>query len=313
MFKAHICKVFIASPGDVMVEREIIRKTLWKWNSINAESTGLILLPMGWDLNLAPEVGMNAQQYIDETLLYDCDLLIGVFWKKAGAPTKQFKSGTIEEITLHAKYHKKAAMLYFSQKPVVLSEFDSDEYKKLMEFKESIMHESLYHEYKDENEFEKRLLDDIQSLINKSKYGNRYLFRSRWDSDVLADIKDDKTLAVEIRGHFHEVAFNLLKNIYEQYHDEIVWEAIVDKLSESPPKLKDSLIYLAEHNAYRHLVYIQGTKRLASVSQQDFGNFMNSLASINIFEFRDLLNNGLLKDGIFKEKLIETIKKNKLD
>lgn len=46
-YQAKVYKVFIASPSDVEAERNVVRLVLSKWNDINSESQGIVLLPVG--------------------------------------------------------------------------------------------------------------------------------------------------------------------------------------------------------------------------------------------------------------------------
>lgn len=302
-YNAKVYKVFIASPSDVISERNVIRNVLARWNDLNSESKKIVLLPVGWDTHAAPEVGKPAQQYIDEYILDKCDILIGVFWSCIGSPTKNYRSGTIEEISRHIQ-ERKLAMLYFSKKPLPpnVNLKQVDEVRKL---KEKYKKESLYCEFADEADLEKKLYDHLALKMEEGK------FRPVFDSDILASIKDDNELAVQIQNHYPLVSKNLLKIIMDEERDDIVWDAIVKKLVKSPADLRDSLIHLAKAGAFKHLVYKNGYIELAKCSQPDFGNFLNALYSINKFEFLDIYNQGLLEDSPFSRQLIEQIRKNK--
>ena len=115
-FEAIVYKVMIASPSDVIRERKIIREILAEWNTINSESRGIVLLPVGWDTDVSPSMGEHPQKIINKQVLKDCDLLVGVFWTRIGTPTEEYFSGTVEEIEEHLKSGK-PAMLYFSNTP----------------------------------------------------------------------------------------------------------------------------------------------------------------------------------------------------
>jgi len=40
-YQATVYKVMIASPGDVSLERSIVREVLNEWNFVNADTSGL--------------------------------------------------------------------------------------------------------------------------------------------------------------------------------------------------------------------------------------------------------------------------------
>jgi len=44
---AKLIRVMIASPGDVLAEREIIRKVIQDWNAVNAIDRSTVLMPIG--------------------------------------------------------------------------------------------------------------------------------------------------------------------------------------------------------------------------------------------------------------------------
>jgi hypothetical protein len=133
-YDATVFKVMIASPGDVGVEKNIIREVIHEWNAINSDTRHIVLLPVSWDTHSAPAMGDRPQEIINKQVLKGCDLLVGVFWTRIGTPTGKNPSGTVEEITEHIK-NGKPAMIYFSVAPVVPDSIDADQYAKLNEFR----------------------------------------------------------------------------------------------------------------------------------------------------------------------------------
>lgn len=303
-YDAKVYKVFIASPDDVKAEREVVRSVLMRWNAINAENKKKVLLPVDWENHSSPITGMSAQEYINTHVLANCDILIGIFWSKIGSPAPNAESGTIDEINRHVS-ERKLAMLYFSTKDVPYNA-DFSQIEKVRELKEKYKKDSLYGEFSDCNELEKKLYNHIELKVNEGK------FRPNFDSDILTQIKDDHKLAEEIDNHFPLVSRNLLTNIIDEDRTDIVWDAIVNKLSKSPADLREVLIWMAKRGAFRHRVFQGGYKMLAKVNQEDFGNFMHALYSINRYEFYDIYNMGLLEDSPFTRRLMELIRKREL-
>ena len=127
-------KVFISHPADVKKETEIIRQAIGTWNDVHSDDQKLILKPVEWESCTFPEQGNSAQETINRQLLYDCDLLIAVFWTRLGTPTENASSGTAEEIQKHL-LQGKPAMLYFSDAPISPSLIDLSQYKALKKFK----------------------------------------------------------------------------------------------------------------------------------------------------------------------------------
>src|SRR5450759_2687500 len=126
----------IASPGDVLEHRQVIRDVVHEWNYINSLHTNVVLMPVGWETHSSPELGSKkAQDLINERILKDCDLLVAVFWTKLGTPTEQSLSGSAEEIERHLKAGK-PAMVYFSTAPFAEESVDMGQYRLLGEFRE---------------------------------------------------------------------------------------------------------------------------------------------------------------------------------
>ncbi len=302
-YQARVFKVFIASPGDVKSERELVKRVLARWNNIHSQEKRMVLLPVTWETNAAPEYGIDAQDYINEELLDNSDMVIGIFWSRIGTPTRNHEGRTVEEIYRNAAMHK-LTMLYFSQKDVPAN-VDLDQLDKVRRFKKSVS-SSLYEEYRTEVEFEKKLFDQLQLKINEGK------LRPRKDSDYISLIKDDALLVQEIEKHIPFVAYNVLENIIDQNRGDVVWDAIILKLAKSPADLRNSMRSLANKGAFNHPAFEKGTKKLAEVSQSDYFVFLNDLFSQNRYAFRAQMNQGYLNDGKNKDKLMYLIERDEI-
>lgn len=171
MYKATVIKIFIASPGDVQKERVLIREAISEWNSINAFHRKIILQPIGWEVDSYPVTGDRAQAILNEEILKDADLLIGIFWTRIGTPTGENPSGTVEEIKEHISEGKPAS-LYFSDQPFTPSEFNIDQYEKLKDFRKWIQanNKGLYATYNSEIEFFRMVSRQLSLLINTHQY-----------------------------------------------------------------------------------------------------------------------------------------------
>src|SRR4051794_31938327 len=97
-FLAQVLRVFVASPGDVADERQMLADCIAHWNIQNSPSAQIVFLPVAWEELLVPELGGRPQALINSRLLQDADLLIGMFWTRLGTPTGVEVSGTVEEI-----------------------------------------------------------------------------------------------------------------------------------------------------------------------------------------------------------------------
>lgn len=170
-FQAIVYRIMIASPSDVQQERDIIRKVINEWNEINSVTRSVILLPVGWETHASPALGDTVQNIINQQVLKDCDILIGVFWTRIGTKTDDFESGSVEEIERHIE-QKKPAMIYFSEAPIKPSSLDKAQYELLGQFKNRCDTLGLYEKYASTEEFESKFRRHLQIEINKEPYFN---------------------------------------------------------------------------------------------------------------------------------------------
>lgn len=185
-YNAKVFNVMIASPGDVASERSIIRDVIYEWNAIHSQSRNIVLLPIGWESHSSPEMGDTAQGIINKQVLLKCDLLVGVFWTRLGTKTREFESGTVEEIERHIQSGK-PAMLYFSSQPVAMDTVDLEQLSLLKEFKNSCQKRGLYEQYDSHTDFKNKFFHHLQLKLNEHE-----LFNSD-GKDSISEITESKT------------------------------------------------------------------------------------------------------------------------
>jgi len=168
-FTATVHRVMIASPGDVQRERDTVRDVLEEWNSVNGAHRRLMLLPLGWETDIAPEMGDEPQKIINKRILKDADLLVGIFWTRLGTPTSGYASGAVEEIEEHLAAGK-PAMLYFSSAPAQLDAVDPQQYAALKTFKDSCRSRGVYEIYTDVGDFRRKFAKHLQIVLNADAF-----------------------------------------------------------------------------------------------------------------------------------------------
>jgi hypothetical protein len=162
-------RVFIASPGDVMQERDLICQILQEWNDRHADEYGYVLQPRRWETHAIPELGDRPQAILNRQILDDCDILIGIFWTKLGTPTGEFDSGTVEEIERTAKQGK-PVVLYFSEIPII--DVEANEYNRLKVFQAEIQTRGLYDSYHSHEELRDKVTRHIHAHIRWIRNGS---------------------------------------------------------------------------------------------------------------------------------------------
>jgi len=169
VFTANVLKVMIASPGDVAKEREIVAQEIYRWNDANAVARELILQPVRWETHSSPQMGAQPQEILNEHLLADADIVIGIFGTRVGTATKDFISGTVEEIKRHVTAGK-LVMLYFSHVPVDPNSIDREQWDLLQSFKQECRESGLYAEFSSHEEFRGLFGQHLTIELNKPKY-----------------------------------------------------------------------------------------------------------------------------------------------
>lgn len=169
VYQANVLSVMIASPSDVIEQREDIRSIVNNWNFVNGFARSLILMPVGWETHSAPDLAGRPQGLINDRILADCDILIGVFWTRLGTPTGEFDSGTVEEISRHVEAGK-PAMVYFSDAPVAPAALDHDQYAKVQDFKSWCFERGLVEKFTNSSEFRDKFKYQLDIQLNSNPY-----------------------------------------------------------------------------------------------------------------------------------------------
>ncbi len=167
-YSTAVISVLIASPSDVIAEREAARDVIHDWNNTHAGPKTAVLLPIGWDTHTSPELGKPPQEIINERVLRDSDLLVGIFWQRLGTPTGGYPSGSVEEIRRHIDTGK-PALVYFSEAPPA-PDADQGQLVALGKFKEWCRANGLPRPYKDSNDFERHFARDLQLALRDHPY-----------------------------------------------------------------------------------------------------------------------------------------------
>lgn len=168
-FNASVYRILVASPSDVAEERNVIPEIVNEWNAVSAFSTKIILMPVKWEVNTTPLLGGRPQQIINDQIVKDADLLVGVFWTRIGTKTGVAESGTAEEIQSFVDSGK-PVMLYFCQSPIDPEKIDIEQFSTLKKFKEKMRAKGLTESYSGivdfRHKFTRQLAINLNNLID---------------------------------------------------------------------------------------------------------------------------------------------------
>lgn len=93
----QVLSIFLASPGDVGSERNLVDAFVSEWNDLWSEDIGVHLKLVRWETRAYPAAGADAQDVINTQIGDEYDIFLGVMWKRFGTPTGRAASGTVEE------------------------------------------------------------------------------------------------------------------------------------------------------------------------------------------------------------------------
>ena len=164
-FDAKVFRVLIASPGDVGEERNVIPEIINEWNAVSAAQAKSILMPVKWESHSAPLLGNRPQAIINEQLVNESDLLVGVFWTRIGTHTGVSVSGTAEEIEQFVGQNK-PVMLYFSQSPVDPEKIEIGQFTVLRAFKDKMRLKGLTESYSGIPDFRQKFARQLAINLN---------------------------------------------------------------------------------------------------------------------------------------------------
>jgi hypothetical protein len=152
--QVRVLRIVVASPGDVQMERNALPEVISEINRGVAADRDLRLELSRWETDTYP--GFHAygpQGGIDPILkIENCDLLIGIFWRRFGTPTIDAGSGTEHEFRLaYQTWQRKGRpqiMVYFNQKAYSpKSKEETDQWGRVLEFRSNFPKEGLWWPY----------------------------------------------------------------------------------------------------------------------------------------------------------------------
>jgi HEAT repeat protein len=172
MQEKRIIRVVIASPNDVAAERDALPAVFDELNQGIAAERGLLLVLQRYETDAHPGLHEEGPQGLIDPILNieDCDILIGIFWKRFGTPTRDAQSGTEHEISLALNAWQRngrpQVMLYFNREeyyPKSLEEIDQS--RRVMEFEQGLPKQALQGSYKGLTQFKDVVRVHLSNLI----------------------------------------------------------------------------------------------------------------------------------------------------
>jgi hypothetical protein len=169
-------RVVVASPSDVKAERNLVETVAAELQHTTSQFLGLDLQVIRWETDSYPGFHPDGPQGLLDPILKiaDADIVVGIFWRRLGTPTKSGQTGTEHEINTAIAVWKKTKsphiMLYFSQQPyAVKSKEEAEQWGAVLEFKKKVegAGEGLFSDYKNPPHFERVLRQHLAIYLNQ--------------------------------------------------------------------------------------------------------------------------------------------------
>lgn len=219
---AKIYKCFIASPSDTQEEREICDKVFLEINKTLGEQLQFRIESKKWEKDVRPSFSEDGQSVINEQLLKNYQLFIGLMWNRFGTATKRAESGTEEEFNqAYSKYvndrNDIEIMMYFNDAPAKIDSLDLDQVVKVQAFKKKVSDlGGLYSKYENADDFKEKLkrhLNDFFVSKLSHKTNNKYI---KEDAVKIKEAALRESVSIILNGRLND-ALSLFSN------QPIVW------------------------------------------------------------------------------------------
>lgn len=145
--------IMLSSPGDVKEEIDDAREVIEEYNeSIRREFVEIV--PLHWSTDSYVASGKSGQDIINDEITKTADAVLAIFWNRFGTPTKEFGSGTEEELRIALNLGKQVLLLFSNRKNSNVT-VDKEQKRKVDEFKKQIAGEKnlLYRDFSTRKEF----------------------------------------------------------------------------------------------------------------------------------------------------------------
>jgi hypothetical protein len=165
----------LASPSDVQAERDAADSVI---DSLNRMLLGggfaAALRLVRWEKDVYPGLHHRGPQGLidDQLRIEECDILIGVFWKRFGTPVGDAESGTAHEIRRAIDTWNDRGtpqvMLYFREAHgQTISPDEEEQFRKVQNFKQQLRlkYGALVGKYEDDADFCLKLYEHLHSVV----------------------------------------------------------------------------------------------------------------------------------------------------
>jgi hypothetical protein len=258
-------KIFVASPGDLSQERDIVSLVVEELRRSIGELLEIELETIRWETHTWPDIGDDAQDVINRQI-GEYDVLVGMMWKRFGTATKRASSGTGEEFerayNYFRKYNRPKIMFYFRTAPFYSTSLNEiSQFRRVVQFRKKIEKLGVYYrEYSDVLEFERRFREQLSRQIIELSNSHKATHIAKADTPRIffSYAREDLKEVEQVYNSLKAAGFAPWLDVKDilpgsQWHFEI--ENAIDE--------SDFFIYFMSTNSVNKVGYVQREIRYA--------------------------------------------------
>jgi len=179
-------RLVIASPNDVVPERDAIEQVAIELNRLLGRSGNFSIDVYRWETDSGPGFNvLGPQGKVDRDLpIAGCDIMVAVFWMRFGTPIRSSsKTGTEHEIDLAFEAWKTTGvrpqvLVYFKKAPPDWDAIDPAQIRRVKAFRAKFnpggrYEQGLYSEFVSIEEFKSQLREHIAQYLPQKRRGRR--------------------------------------------------------------------------------------------------------------------------------------------
>jgi hypothetical protein len=175
-----VLRVFVASPGDLVTEREVLAEVVSELNETLGAHLGLELELKG-SSQVVPNVGRPQRKILDEIPAETWDIFLGMVWSRFGTPSgetnpstgRAYESGTEEEFHVAREAFlqtgKPRVLVYRCTRDIPVKRLDPAQFKRVQYFFENFeqqgAHPGLFQEFESAEQFKRRARKDLSEIL----------------------------------------------------------------------------------------------------------------------------------------------------
>ncbi|UAL29892.1 DUF4062 domain-containing protein [Nocardioides rotundus] len=178
--------VVIASPGDAVEERAVVRDEINDWNVRRGRRERVALLPWLWERHSVPKIGGRPQALINAQAVDQADVVVAFFDSRLGTETGVDVSGTAEEIN-RAVSLGKPVHVYFSEEELP-RDVDAAQLTALREFQEELGRRGLLGNYSDPVDLAGQVVRALEADLEAEGWASQAVLQPPAQADV-ADLR----------------------------------------------------------------------------------------------------------------------------